>query len=64
MREYRYTLVVEIQSTDAGHRLAQDRLHRWLEHFGHTSSGHGFEFVSVGVQTAKRLSKAPKKKVA
>jgi hypothetical protein len=55
----RQTLVVEIfVDWPVGSRQAQDRLHRWLETFGHTSSGHGFAFVNVGVLTGKRLSKA------
>ncbi len=60
MRTRRHTLVVELLSDDAiGQRQAQDSLHGWLETFGHTASGHGFEFVSVGVLTGKRLKDAP-----
>lgn len=28
-------------------REAYDKLKSWLEHYGHTSSGHGFEFKEV-----------------
>lgn len=60
MRARRNHLVIEILSDDPeGQRQAQDRLHRWLETFGHTASSFGFQFVSVGVMTGKRLSKAP-----
>lgn len=59
-RRRRNVLVVEILADlPEGQRQAQDRLHRWLETYGHTASGHGFGFVSVGVLTGKRLKDAP-----
>ncbi len=60
MRKRRQNLVVEILCDDAlGQRQAQDKLHNWLETFGHTASSHGFQFVTVGVLTGKRLKDAP-----
>lgn len=62
MKRRKHTLVVEIvcdRHIPLGQRQAQDRLHRWLETYGHTAPSFGFEFVSVGVLTGKRLSKAP-----
>lgn len=64
MRKRNHLLVIEIQCDDSeGQRQAQDRVHGWLETFGYTASSHGFEFVSIGVATAKRLSKAPKRQL-
>jgi hypothetical protein len=57
-RRIKHQLVVEIECLDAqGQRQAQDRLHRWLETYGYTSSGNGFEFISVGVMTGKRVDR-------
>lgn len=48
-RGHRHLITIEIETLDRqGTRAAQDRVLRWLETFGHTSPGHGFEFVSVG----------------
>lgn len=56
----RNTLVVDILSDDRlGQRQAQDKLHAWLETYGHTASSFGFQFISVGVLTGKRLKDAP-----
>jgi hypothetical protein len=58
MSAYRHKLVVEIDCLDAqGQRQAQNRLLRWLETFGHTAVGSGFEFKSVGVMTGKRVER-------
>lgn len=44
----KHLLVVEIECLDKqSHTEAQDRLVRWLETYGYTSPGHGFEFVAV-----------------
>lgn len=60
MKTRQHTLVVDLLFDEScGQRQAQDHLHNWLETFCHTSSSHGFQFVSVGVHTGKRLSKAP-----
>lgn len=62
MRKRENVLVVKILADlPEGTRQAQDRLHRWLETYGHTSVSHGFRFVEVGVLTGKRLDKAPRK---
>lgn len=59
-RVRKHVLAVEILCDDAlGQRQAQDKLHDWLETFGHTDCSFGFKFVAVGVLTGKRLSKAP-----
>lgn len=56
-RKVKHQLVVEIECDDyQGQRQAQDRLHAWLETYGHTSAGHGFAFLSVGVLTGKRIN--------
>ena len=56
-RKLRHLLCVEVLCLDPqGQRQAQDRLHRWLETFGHTAASFGFEFRSVGVITGKYLS--------
>ena len=56
-RSKRHTLCVEILCLDAqGQRQAQDRLHRWLETYGHTAPSHGFEFKTVGVITGKYIA--------
>ena len=58
----RHILVVEIECLDTqGQRQAQDRLHRYLETYGYTSPGHGFEFKTVGVLAGKHLSSKPKR---
>jgi hypothetical protein len=55
-RGRRHTLVVEIDCDDVqGPREAEDRLLRWLETFGHTAPGHGFEFFTVGRIAAKAM---------
>lgn len=60
MSSRKHTLVIDILcDLSEGQRQAQDRLHHWLETFGFTASSHGFEFISVGVLTGKRLSRAP-----
>lgn len=51
---FRHTLAVEIFcDLRCGQRQAQDRLHRWLETFGHTAPSLGFEFRTVGRITGK-----------
>lgn len=56
MSSYRHKLVIEIDCLDAqGQRQAQNRVLRWLEIYGHTSPGHGFDFRTVGVMTGKRV---------
>lgn len=61
MRTRRHSLVIHILTHEPkGQRQAQNHLYKWLETFGHSSGGHGFEFVSVGVLTGKRLKDAPK----
>lgn len=53
-------LVIEVAVDNrAGQRQAQKCVHHWLEAYGHTAPGHGFEFISIGVLTGKRLSHAP-----
>lgn len=62
MKKSRHILVIEVETDKhTGSRQAQNKLHKWLEHNGHSASTHGFRFVSVGVQTGKRLSHAPRK---
>lgn len=41
---------------------AQNRLHRWIETFGHTAPNNGFTFKSVGVITGKRVETKKKKR--
>lgn len=49
MRSRRHTLVVEIECLDMqGSHSAEGRLLRWIETYGHTSTGHGFSFFKVG----------------
>lgn len=59
---YRHKLCVEVVSDmDRGQRQMQERLHRWLETYGHTASSYGFEFKSVDVFTGKHVfTKKPK----
>lgn len=63
-RSKRHTLAIEIETdlTEGAH-AAEDRLIRWLETFGHTSSSFGFRFFSLGRIAAKplrgRIKKAP-----
>ncbi|MCK1671042.1 hypothetical protein [Bradyrhizobium sp. 150] len=58
MRQYDNTLVITIRGhLPEGTRQAQNRLLRWLETYGHTSVGHGFDFLSVGVMTGKRVER-------
>lgn len=53
----KHLLVIEIECLDKqSHTEARDRLVRWLETYGYTSPGHGFEFSSVDVMTRKRSS--------
>jgi len=48
-RGRRHILVVEIDCLDVqGSHAAEERLLRWVEHFGHTAPSFGFEFFSVG----------------
>lgn len=62
-RKLKHGLVVEIDCLDAqGQCQAQDRLVRWLEHYGYTASGHGFEFISVGA--VPRINKEKTKQCA
>ena len=43
-----HTVAVTITCLDAQTEGdAADRVKRWLETFGHTAAGHGFEFKSV-----------------
>jgi hypothetical protein len=48
---------------------ARDRLHRWLECYGYTSTGHGFEFIETinvidsGRRVHGKRSKPAKSKV-
>ncbi len=61
-RRRQHFLIVEVltdRNNTQGQRQMQDRLHRWLETYGHTASSFGFQFVSVGVMTGKRLKDAP-----
>lgn len=52
----RHILVVEIECDEReGQRHARDRLHRWLETYGHTAPAHGFEFKTAGVLTGKHV---------
>jgi hypothetical protein len=56
VRTKRHTLVIEIECHDTqGSHEAEDRLLRWLETFGHTSVGHGFEFFMVGRISRKAM---------
>jgi len=53
----RHTLAVEIAfDFNLGQRQAQDKLCKWLEAYGYTASGFGFEFKTVGVITGKHLA--------
>lgn len=53
-------LVIEVAVPNlTGQRQAQELVHSWLSTYGHTATGHGFEFISVGVLTGKRLPSAP-----
>lgn len=53
----RHTLCVDILCYDSkGQRQAQDMLHGWLEHYGHTATSFGFEFKTVGVLTGKQVN--------
>ena len=62
-RRSRHFLVVEIECLDTqGAHQAEDRLLRWLEIYGHTASGHGFEFFSVGRVAAKPVRHRMKRK--
>jgi hypothetical protein len=55
-RGRRHTLVVEIDCFDVqGSREAEDRLLSWLETFGHTAPGHGFNFFTIGRVAAKPM---------
>lgn len=57
MSAHRHKLVVEVVSgVDRGQRQMQDRLHRWIERYGHTAASFGFEFKSVGVLTGKHVN--------
>lgn len=64
-RPRRHTIIVEIECLDPqGSHQAESRLLRWLETFGHTSVGHGFEFFKVGRVAGKPMKgriKKPKK---
>lgn len=54
-RSRRHILVVEIECLDTqGSHQAEDRLLRWIETFGPTSTNHGFEFFYIG-----RIAKKP-----
>jgi hypothetical protein len=47
---YKHILVLEIKCFDLQEqKKAQDRLIRWLETYGHTAAGHGFEFLTMSV---------------
>lgn len=61
---FRHKLCIEVTSdVDRGQRQMRDRLHRWIEAYGHTASSFGFEFKSVGVLTGKHVfPKKPKGK--
>lgn len=46
----KHYFVIEIECYDPqARRAARDRLHRWIEAFGHTSPSYGFEFAAVTV---------------
>lgn len=50
-----HSVLVVIKTDDAESMdKAAERLHGWLETFGHTSTSHGFEFVETGVLTETR----------
>lgn len=61
MKPRHHTLIVTVISdVDKGQRQMQDRLLRWIEAFGHTSSSFGFKFDKVGVLTGKRIHQVGK----
>lgn len=43
-QEYKVTIEMQWNTTK---RAAYDKLKSWLEHYGHTSTGHGFEFKEL-----------------
>jgi hypothetical protein len=50
-----HSLLVVIKTDDVESMdKAAERLHGWLETFGHTSASHGFEFIETGVLTKTR----------
>lgn len=56
-RSRRHLLIVEIETLDAqGSRESEDRLIRWLGHFGHTAPSFGFKFFSAGRVAAKPMN--------
>jgi len=64
-RARRHIFTVEIECVEVqGSHAAEDRLLRWIEHFGHTAQSFGFEFFSVGRIASKpmkgRMKKAEK----
>lgn len=59
----RFEVFVEIETLDAQtQREAQNRVQRWIETYGHTASGHGFEFVQM-VRTKKRSVTMPPRSI-
>jgi hypothetical protein len=50
-----HTILVTIETDDAEPiDKATERLHGWLETFGHTAVSHGFEFIETGVKATTR----------
>lgn len=50
MKSRKHILIVEVECFDAqGSREAENRLLRWIETYGHTSTGHGFEFSKMSL---------------
>jgi hypothetical protein len=44
----KHSVVIEIECLDAqSGKQARERLVRWIEFYGHTTSSHGFDFTSV-----------------
>ena len=61
-RSRRHILAVEIECVEVqGSNAAEDRLLRWIEHLGHTTSSFGFEFFSVGRIASKPMKGRMKK---
>jgi hypothetical protein len=48
MKRKRHKIVLVIETIDAqSAEQARQRLHDWLETYGHSASGHGFELLET-----------------
>jgi hypothetical protein len=61
MKQFTLTLTIECLDHQTTSQ-AVDRLKRWLENYGHTSPGHGFDFTEIGTSQKTKATRKKKTK--